>query len=265
MSYNDKLLTVSLYLIIILIMKNELCLQPYKITMSQNALTAIELRIMTLVLFKLKDEQIKGFNLDVEDELALFKDMKAKIVTIDKADILIGENHTKLKASLDSLRKRSITIKTKRGTLGIGLIQKWWHSDDNTQVQLYIEEVILPELIFLGKNYTKFGIEFCFKTQCKYAIRWYQLACHWRNNGVFYISIDEIRILFQIDKSQYKRTLDLNNRVIKYPLKELKEKADLWLEIIETKKQGRNIVGYTFKVKKRNMLEDTEEPELTLE
>lgn len=230
------------------IAKNLSCLQPYKITMSQNSLSAVELRIMAICLFKLKDEQLRGFHQDVTLTRKLFEELNHKVIKIKNADLSISDNYLKTKAALERLRKRSIIIKDELGTRGMGLIQNWWYSNDKSVIEIEIAKFILPELIALGKNYTKFGVEFCFKTQCKYAIRWYQLSNHWLTNGYFYIGIDDIRNLFKIDKSKYKQTRDFVKRVLNIPLKELKSKADIWLEITSTKKKGRKILGYNFKV-----------------
>lgn len=231
---------------------NEIVLQQYRVTMARHELSAIEMRIMAMVILKIKDAQLNGYNDEVRDTSDLFT--KFNEVTIKNAEITVGSNHSQVKKALKDLRARDITLRTtvdgKPGELYTGLIEKAKYSDDASTIKINICTELLPELVEIGKNYTKFGLEFLFKTKSTHAIRWYQIGSHWLTNGVFYISKEEIRELFKAQK-KYKVHKDFQRRLLTEPLEEVNEKSDINLNIAKTHKEGRSIVGYTVSVKRK--------------
>lgn len=236
--------------------KNKHIMQHFKVTMARHELSAIEMRIMAMVVLKLKDAQIQGYNKDVKDVSDLFD--KFNRVTINNADIVVAANYSEVRKALKSLTKRDIELKKDNGTYFFNLVREAYYSDDKTQIDIDVSPHILPELIEIGKNYTKFGLEFLFKTKSAHAIRWYQIGCHWLKNGISYISKDEIRELFKV-QNKYKLHRDFQKWLITEPLKEVNEKSDINLSIVKTHKKNKVIIGYTFAVSKKekeNKIED---------
>lgn len=234
---------------------NEVVLQQYKLTMARHELSAIEMRIMAMIILKIKDAQINGYSDEVCDTSDLFTQFNE--VTIKNADISVGKNHAQVKKALKNLRSRDITLRTtvdgKSGELYTGLIEKAKYSDDASIIKINICTELLPELIEIGKNYTKFGLEFLFKTKSTHAIRWYQIGSHWLTKGIFYISKEEIRKLFKA-QNKYKVHREFQRRLITAPIEEVNEKSDINLKITQTHKEGRSIVGYTISVNKKAKL-----------
>ncbi|MDE0092337.1 MAG: replication initiation protein, partial [Oligoflexia bacterium] len=198
------------------IVENKVALQPYRITMSKHQLTAIELRLLNLCFFHLKEEHVQGFCNDVMNKKGLFD--THKIIKIKNADITVNSNYEHVRKALYKLTKRDIELDSvidgKPSTLITNLIHYADYSKDKTTIEIEINKRLVPEFLKLGKNYTKYGIDFGFKTQCRYAIRWYQLACHWQKKGSFRVNIDDIKKLFKISSHMYSRLESFRRRVI---------------------------------------------------
>lgn len=227
-------------------------MQNYRVTMSRHELTAIEMRIMALVVYKLKDAQLNGYNDEVRDTSDLFDEFSR--ITIKQADIVVSDNYQDVRKALKSLTKRDIELKKDNGTYFFNLVREAYYSDDKSIIKIDVSPNILPELIEIGKNYTKFGLEFLFKTKSTHAIRWYQIGSHWLSNGIFYISKEEIRGLFKA-REKYQKHVNFQSRLISEPFEEVNEKSDIHLQIVETHKEGRSIIGYTISVSRKKSIE----------
>lgn len=238
--------------------KQEIILQPYSVTVSQHSLTALEMRIIALVLLKLKNVQLEGWTDEVREGQDLFGNYH--IVKINNADMVAGENYTQIRAALNRLRKRDITLRThlsngKSGELYTSIVRSAKYSDDRTTIELDLEPELMQELIYLGKNYTKHGLEFLYQTSSAHAIRWYQIGCHWLNRTIFYMSKEDIRTIFRLKPDSYPRTQSFFDRVIKRPLDEVNAKSDINIQVEKIHKNGKKIIGYTFKVQRLKQIQ----------
>ncbi len=230
-------------------------MQHYQITMAKHNLTAIELRIMALVLHELKNEQLNSYSDNVRDTKDLLDEYKQ--IRIRSANVVVCDNHQQVKRALSSLRKRDIEtrgiVNGKKGWWIDGLISRGFYSEDGSDIIIEVSPSLLPRLIEVSNNYTLYALEFLFKTKSAYAIRWYMVACHWLKNGVFTLTKDDIRRLFNLGE-KYKTSKDFMRWVIKKPFDEINNKSDLEIAITETHKKGRVTIGYTFSVKAKHHL-----------
>jgi plasmid replication initiation protein len=108
----------------------------------------------------------------------------------------------------------------------------------------------------LKRGFSQIDIPSLVKLQSKYAIRFFRLALSYSGfagkNGnplgqwYFEMSIEDIRIRFQIDKDTYPRTGNFRTFVIDEPIEEINA-ADVGLQIeVEYIRQGRYLTGARF-------------------
>lgn len=250
-------------------------LQPYCFTVAQHQLNAIETRIMALIMLELKEAQLENFETSAEEDLekygpdaCLEKWDKYSVVELSKSVGTIGDNYTKVKNALKSLTSRPITLTSKKRKLTIGsAIVNWFIYDDNFEkIKVKVFPLLVPELIYLGKNYTNFGLSFLFLTKSAYAMRWYQIAQHWINQGWFTMSKEDIRDMFCLGDKYATRHDNFQLNVIDLPFKEINELSDIDISVQEVHKEWRAVVGYTFRVeRKRTKPKIPTEPVLDLE
>lgn len=249
-------------------------LQPYCFTVAQHQLNAIETRIMALIMLELKDAQIENFETSAEEDMeklgaeeCLKKWDKYSVVELSKSVGAIGENYTAVKNALKSLTTRRITIttKTKKTTIGSVLVNWYLYEKNFEKIKIKVFPLLVPELIYLGKNYTNYGLSFLFLTKSAYAMRWYQIAHHWINQGTFTMPKEDIRNMFGLE-DKYPRHVDFHRRIIADPFKEINELSDIDISVQEVHREWREVVGYTFRVeRKRTKPKIPTEPVLDLE
>ena len=219
-------------------MKDLQVLQPYKITMSRHVLTAIEMRIFTTILFKLKNEQLESST------------SSHTKIEIDTTELVVNDNWEVVKNAVRKLRSRTIEFEVGNSYVITGIIADGEVDLNTGFTECYINNKLYPHLLDLANGYTKYNLDFAFSTQCQYAIRWYHLANQWLNIGTFKLMIEDIRSLFVLN-GKYERIEALKRKVITYPFQEVNKKSNLNIEITETHKQGRRIVSYSFKVSQK--------------
>lgn len=226
-------------------------LQPYKVTMSKHKLTVVEMRIMSLILLSLKGKQIEARNKNPEQIEEFVNSIST--IEIKNAHAKVGENYSAVKKALKSLNSRQIEMEKDSGVYIFSLIREAYYSNDQQTIKIDISPRMIPELLKLGNNYTRYGLEFIFNTQSSYAVRWYQIGCHWIKNSCFTLTVDNIRELFKVQDT-YKDFSSLNRNIIKKPLLEVSEKSDIRIYVSEMHRKGRNVSSVTFRVESKQTI-----------
>ena len=249
------------------ISRNSFYFQPYSFTMSRHDLSAVELRIMTAIIYKLKVAQFSDLQ-SIEEyiEADLFKTSDSSIlIDFHSSDIMLAHKDKKgVKKNLKSLQARQIEININESFLLLNLIRKSFYNHRNGVFTVFLEKEIAAVLSNLGKNYTKAGILFSFLSQNRYSIRWYQIACHWLKKGSFEMKVIDIRKTLQVSSSLYPAAKEFNRRVIKSPIDEVNRKSDILITASPIK-EGRNIVRWFFSVKSKDQTESTKQPPVAVD
>lgn len=243
-------------------MEKDLVLQPYAMTMGRHELTVIEQRLIMQCIYLMKSGLLAKYNGKIGDSYDLF-DAYTKI-SFEKGLTAVGGNYSEVKTALKKLISRVLEFETDRSYLVRGFIASGEYEKDIDKITIEIHKTILTMLLDLSRGYTKYGLMFAMTCSNKYAIRWYQLACHWRKNGVFTIEIDEMRKLFALG-DKYRETKGLLRYVVTTPLKALNTNpnSDISLELANKVKGGYRkleIIALTFRVIERKFLPDDPQP-----
>lgn len=240
----------------------QLIRQPYPITISQYRMDIYEIRIMSSIVQGLQplifeSKQLGGCNkLKRKEDLELSKDDLEIILKVKDLLPPGDRNHSRVRQALQRLTKKSITIPTfkdgrKVGVTYTNILMKGKYDFQDEEVVVKIAQELLPEFIALAYGYTQYSIKVALRTSSPYTMRVYQLASHWKNKkGVHEISIDDLRAMLHLE-NKYPYPTQIKARVINPAIKELKEKADVWPELVGVRKDGRRVVGWKFKVHKR--------------
>ena len=247
----------------------QLIKQPYPITMAQYRMDLYEIKIMTAIIQGLQplifeSEQLgNGNKLKKKEDLRLGKDDLEVVIKVK--DILPpgDRHHSRVRQALQSLTKKSITIPTFKNGRKISvtytnILMKGKYDFQDEEVVVKIAQELLPEFIALAYGYTQFSIDVALRSSSPYTMRVYQLASHWRHEGVCEISMADFRGMFRIE-NKYPKPTQIKSRILSPAIKELKKKeADVWPEFIGYRKDGRKIVGWKFKIHKRKGIEKSE-------
>ncbi|WP_297430061.1 replication initiation protein [Clostridium sp.] len=96
--------------------------------------------------------------------------------------------------------------------------------------------------------YTKYQLQNIMQFKSTYSFRLYELLKQYENIGYRVISIDNLRIIFDINKDQYPKYANLKQKVINIAVNEINKNSDLSIEFEELK-DGRKVISIKFIIK----------------
>jgi len=165
-----------------------------------------------------------------------------------KTGIALHQSYADIKNGCDELMQTIITTKDlKRRTTSKCVVIDWMEYHDNEGwLEARFTPWIEPYLKTLAKiGYTKIKINEAVRFKRFYSIRLYELLMQWSSTGDRYITLGDLRRIFQIEKSKYVKFADFRKWVLEPSVKEINAKTSLnasWLPV----KTGRKITSITF-------------------
>lgn len=243
----------------------DLMRQPYAVTMARHSLSTAEMRIMMRIMAELQVQmyQLQATKEDYKTSSELAQlglgDVTLVLRTKDLLEHSDSRNHKAVRDALESLTKKPVNLKIHdeyglRKEYFTHLIMEGGYDYRELEVEVKISKNLLPYLLALGKGFTRYSLDVAFNASTPYTMKLYFLTSHWRDKGVFEANITEIREWFLLQQ-KYKEPCSIKRRVLTPAIKELKERGDVWPEIIGEKRMGRRFVGWKFKVHKRKGLD----------
>ena len=128
-------------------------------------------------------------------------------------------------------------------------VQKISYIDDAGMVELQFTDAVIPLITRLSEQYTEYELKQVSELQSEYSIRLYELMMQWKAVGkTNRISVDDLRRKLGVEPKQYKKMNNFKARVLDHAIKQINEHTDIQAEY-EQYKNGRTIVGFTFKFK----------------
>jgi len=164
--------------------------------------------------------------------------------------------YDKMEAIILKLMKRAFKIDDPDGGW---LILNWLSSCEYKKgegaIELEISAKLKPYLLDLKSHYTAYRLKNILPLRSGYSIRLYELLKQYETIGERYLSIEEMRQMMEIKKTEYKNYNDFKKKVILKAQKELLEKTDICFDFKE-KKKVRKIIGIYFFIKRNEQKDD---------
>jgi len=146
------------------------------------------------------------------------------ILTFDSSVLLNAVNHiTSAYKALKGLAGRIIEIKTGSTWIALGFISYAEHNTDTRTIEIQISRKILPHILRLSREFTRYNLSTMLSFVSTYSQRFYELCQQYESKGFFYFSIDELRKMFGIKENQYKVYSNFIEKVIEKSQNELFE------------------------------------------
>lgn len=134
-------------------------------------------------------------------------------------------------------------------------VQSIAYVENEAIVRLKFSDDVTPLITMLEQHFTSYELEQVAELTSKYAVRLYEILIAWKKIGKTpMIKIDELRKRLGIPDDEYQVVADFKKRVLDNSIKQISEKADISVSY-EQQKEGRRIVGFTFKVNIKNQEE----------
>ena len=196
--------------------------QPNVVTSARYEYSLWEKRVIYQVLGHLLREYNKGVS-----ETDLFNNrvirMPLKSVIMDDKDKL---RHAK--KAVISLRMKSFEIVENEGQEN----ERWQESGfiyrsriEDGIVEVVISELIMPHLIDLTKEFTRYSPYTAMILRSSYSQRFYEFCCRFRDTGHWHVSLDELRAMLRLE-DKYATYGELKKYVLDKAQKELQELYD---------------------------------------
>lgn len=213
--------------------------QANAITESRYNFNRLEKNALYCIIRQVRKEYVD--NPDGSKEYSNMKVVMPEKVLIDIAD----ETHKKdAREALIALRHRDININYPDGSwLNIGFVNYAEFNEKNKVFEVEVSSKIMPYLVDLASRYTEYSLTVAITLKSKWAQRFYELCCQYRNHlegGVptFHKDIAQLRRMFCLEDT-YPKLPDFKSRVIDTAQKELKDSfnkktSDLWFEYVQT-------------------------------
>lgn len=119
---------------------------------------------------------------------------------------------------------------------------------------------VVPELVRLESNFTSYELEQVAELTSAYAVRLYELLIQWRvasKTPVFELA--QFRTQLGLGVEEYASMGDFKKRVLDYALAQINEKTNITASY-EQHKTGRNITGFSFKLKPKGVRKVSPKP-----
>lgn len=128
-------------------------------------------------------------------------------------------------------------------------VQRASYSDGGGYVEVMFGNDVIPLITRLSEKYTEYELKQIKDLNSIYALRIFEILMQWFSLGKTpKITIENLRTRLGIEEHQYKTMGNFKNRVLDHAIKEINNNTNITASY-EQHKEGRRIVGFTFKFK----------------
>lgn len=128
-------------------------------------------------------------------------------------------------------------------------VQKVSYIDDSAIVEMIFTNDVIPLVTQLEESFTSYQMKQVSQLTGKYAMRIYELIIQWRKiNKTPMFELSEFRRKLGLGDEDYPRIDTFKTKVIENSLKQINKSTDITVDY-EQHKEGRSIVGFSFKFK----------------
>ena len=138
------------------------------------------------------------------------------------------QTHAYIKQVIKNLADKSEWIELDEVETLIRWIAKARITKRSGIITIKLDEDLIPYLLELKKNYTKYQLQNIIPMKSKYGIRLYELLKSYLNLGKVRFSIEELKI--RLDSTNYTNLKDFKRRVLEPALKDIEVYSDLTVE-----------------------------------
>jgi plasmid replication initiation protein len=171
---------------------------------------------------------------------------------IEAFDVSRQTAYEALQTASKTLFQRQFSYQERGEVKGIWYKTSRWVSDiaymnETATVSFTFAPAVLPLITQLEKHLTSYELQQVASLNSSYAVRLYEILIAWRTTGKTpQISLEELRNKLGVINGEYERMSNFKNRVLDYSIEQINEHTDIKASY-EQHKQGRKVIGFTFK------------------
>lgn len=135
-------------------------------------------------------------------------------------------------------------------------VQKIGYIDNSATVIFTFSDDVVPLITELQRHFTSYEIKQTAHLTSGYAIRLYELLIAWRSSGKTpQIKLEDFRAKMGVEKNSYPKMEVFKRRVLDPAIEQINKHTDI-KATYEQHKEGRSIVGFSFKFKQKKTKEE---------
>lgn len=170
----------------------------------------------------------------------------------EKTGLALDRSYRDIKNGCRELMRTIITTKKGKSTEECVVVDWMHYHEDQGWLEASFTRWIAPYIHHLAKiGYTTIAVDEALKFRRFYTIRLYELMMQFKQKGERYITLENLRVAFQIEKNKYSRFTDLRKWVLLPSIKEIEGKTD-WTIVWEPIKTGRKVTSLMLLFEKAN-------------
>jgi plasmid replication initiation protein len=150
------------------------------------------------------------------------------------------------KALADRLMKKIIEFETDGRQIGVGLLSKREYHIGEGKLWLRFDEDLVPHLLGLKENFTKYRIKDVYQFKSANTWRVYELLKQYKEVGKREFEIDELKLKLGLSKA-YNRIDHFKSRIINPAIEEINNVSDI-LVAMDQAKRGRCVTKLIFHI-----------------
>lgn len=221
--------------------------QPNLFTESRHEFTELEKKIVVLVVNQIGHMAVKG-------EIKPGANVKLVVPYSE----LTKKHYDEVSNAADSLQLKRLMYRNDR-TEKFDFITPFPRVrseiiDGKKVIELTMFADVVPHFAELGQRYTKYDIDVMLSLGSVYAQRFYEIVSMFYNRGQIKFSYTVDRLREMINYPEDHTFNDFKKNALWRAQKELSEKANINLEWVPTKKEGKRIVELEFTIKTARQL-----------
>lgn len=233
-------------------MEKELVVKDNALINASYSLSLVEQRLILLAIVVIR-ENVHKMALDCLDRKPIEISASSYINTfnVDPSTAYKG-----LKDACKSLFARQFSYQEKRGNRIANVTSRWVQKiayiDNSATVEFTFADDVIPLVTELEKHLTSYELKQVASLSSGYAVRLYELLIAWRSVGKTpEIKLNEFRQKMGILEGEYQRMGQFKEKVLHIAIEQINEHTDITAEY-EQHKEGRSIVGFSFKFKQKS-------------
>jgi plasmid replication initiation protein len=216
-----------------------------------NASYSLDLVEQRLILLAIVEARKTGKGINANDALSVHAASYMQNFNVERQPAYIS-----LKKACDDLFLRQFSYQTVNENGNVQNHRARWVSEiiyieNEATVKLIFSPAVVPLVTELEKHFTSYELEQVSGLSSAYAVRLYEILIAWRSTGkVPMIKLMEFRNRLGVGINEYSKMVNFKARVLDLAINQINEYTDITASY-EQHKQGRVIVGFSFKFKQK--------------
>lgn len=223
---------------------NKLVAKHNKLIEYKGRMTLNELKLFSLIIADVRDKQEGQFK-EYQIDISVLKEITKDKNFYDYISSVAFKLESK-RIIVEKLNEKGKRVKT-----SIRLINKPEIVEDSKNLGLHIDKDLLPYIIDLKREFTRYEIENILKLNSNYSIRIYELLKQYQKIGARDIAVKDLREYLGIEKDEYSRFYDFERWTLKVAKEEINKNTDINIDY-EKIKTGRKITSILFKIESKD-------------